>query len=332
MGMETSTEPEGEQFSKNILSIRLLMKHSLSLGEKTAKTTITPYGGNQDSPSTEAPYDTWFTSAELPSRLEAAEKSISILQEEVRRLSRKPTRVRPPEHPIEQRSSYISFDDEKPLQVHDNVTRETIHLGGKSNPAFLLQLCERLTREDPQRWSQVCTFLHDHVLSVFGLQNTSTTYPFVNLWATDDSSADNFAQLRSGLPSDAECFKSVPPLLSLFFFQDRHPLIGLHISSALREYRSKAHIISPGILHIDDFGHDLGEFLVRRASSMNGGFSHDPVQHMYGKKIPWVGVLFAVLAAASQFGSLPLVDRSLTSRVFGIETIVVQKRDSLNGG
>ena len=65
---------------------------------------------------------------------------------------------------------------------------------------------------------------------------------------------------------------------------------------------------------------------------MNGGFSHGPVQHMYGKKIPWVGVLFGVLAAASQFGSLPLVDRSLTSRVFGTETVVAQKCDSLNGG
>ena len=106
----------------------------------------------------------------------------------------------------------------------------------------------------------------------------------------------------------------------------------LRVYSALQEYRSKVHVISPGIILLDEFEQDLQDFLIQRASGVNGVFSRDPTADMYGKEICWVGVLFAVLAAASQFGSLPLVDRSLTSRVFGMEILNISEYYSLNSG
>lgn len=48
-----------------------------------------------------------------------------------------------------------------------------------------------------------------NLTAIFGLDNSSVTYPFVNLWSSGDGSHDDVGSLRNALPSDLEILKSV---------------------------------------------------------------------------------------------------------------------------
>ena len=96
----------------------------------------------------------------------------------------------------------------KPLEIADHLTGGTIFLGANSAPAFFLRNFEQLEYFGSVDQFPATTLEDANILSVFGLDNSSVTYPFVNLWSTEAGS-DDISSLRQALPSDFEIVKSV---------------------------------------------------------------------------------------------------------------------------
>lgn len=103
----------------------------------------------------------------------------------------------------------------EPLQVSDPLTGETIFLGANSAPAFFLRYLSQATSLNPNTQLSIQTLANENVTAVFALDNSSVTYPFMNLWSTGDASNDDLESLRNALPSDLEILKSVMNLLHL---------------------------------------------------------------------------------------------------------------------
>lgn len=96
-----------------------------------------------------------------------------------------------------------------PLEVSDALTGETIFLGANSAPAFFLRRPSKERPSQPPNGASAKTLVKANTLSIFGLDNSSVTYPFVNLWSSGDGSHDDVGSLRNALPSDLEILKSV---------------------------------------------------------------------------------------------------------------------------
>lgn len=103
----------------------------------------------------------------------------------------------------------------EPLQVSDPLTGETTFLGANSAPAFFLRYLSQATSLNPNTQLSIQTLANENVTAVFALDNSSVTYPFMNLWSTGDASNDDLESLRNALPSDLEILKSVMNLLHL---------------------------------------------------------------------------------------------------------------------
>lgn len=178
----------------------------------------------------------------------------------------------------------------QPLEVSDALTGETIFLGANSAPACFLRLSPKERSAQIHNGTLTQTLMKGNVLSLFGLDNSSVTYPFVNLWSTNDISSDDASSLHQALPSDLEILK------------------------AFRQYRSTSYLYYPSILELDGFEVEIYSFLSQReANSRN-----DPQQtaSLHGKGFAWIGSLYAMLAAAAQFNDTSVEERSLASRVF----------------
>jgi hypothetical protein len=104
--------------------------------------------------------------------------------------------------------------DEKPSVVgieanSDNTEREgihalsgnlgTMHLGSRSVLAYMMGLGRTKSSQEAAR-----TLLEDNILPKLGLDNETSTYPFVDLWSTDASAWDVNALCRT-LPDDEHC-------------------------------------------------------------------------------------------------------------------------------
>ncbi|OCL08497.1 hypothetical protein AOQ84DRAFT_376712 [Glonium stellatum] len=175
------------------------------------------------------------------------------------------------------------------IHTKNDLTGQTIHLGPSSVPALVMAL----GRGDTQ-WPGIQDLLgKKSILPVFGLDNESATYPFVDLWGLPHGSISRAVELSNALPSDSEC---------LSFF---------------RCYRETAHIVYPAVADIDQFESDLLLFLINRASAQSnqsdGGVTEEAI---YGKNLPWIGLLFALLASGCQCSGLPRKERELTSQVY----------------
>jgi hypothetical protein len=140
--------------------------------------------------------------------------------------------------------------------------------------------------------SQLQEFLGKSVLPLFGLDNESATYPFVDLWGLPHGSLQRARELAKALPGDQQ-------LLSLF-----------------ASYRDMGYIIYPGVADLDALEADLTTFLVNRASQPT---PEDGVteQAIYGKSFYWLGMLFAVLGSGAQCSAMSRKERELTSQVYG---------------
>lgn len=140
--------------------------------------------------------------------------------------------------------------------------------------------------------TQLQEFLGKSVLPLFGLDNESATYPFVDLWGLPHGSLQRAKELARALPGDAQ-------MLSLF-----------------RSYRDMGYIIYPGLADLERLETDLNDFLVARGSMAD---PEDGVteQLLYGKSFYWLGMLFAVLASGAQCSALTRKERELTSQVYG---------------
>lgn len=167
---------------------------------------------------------------------------------------------------------------------------EIVHLGGGSVPAMIYAISQGNASGAEQ--TQLQEFLGKSVLPLFGLDNESATYPFVDLWGLPHGSLQRARELSKALPSDAQ-------MLSLF-----------------NSYRDMGHIIYPGLAELDRLESDLAAFLVERASLPNpdDGVTENTI---HGRSFYWLGMLFAVLASGAQCSALTRKERELTSQVYG---------------
>lgn len=83
---------------------------------------------------------------------------------------------------------------------------------------------------------------------------------------------------------------------------------------AFRQYRSFSYIYYPAILDLDEFEIELYSFLSQRESE--SGVAPLEATMLHGKPFAWIGILYALLAAAAQFNDASIKERSLASRVF----------------
>ena len=168
---------------------------------------------------------------------------------------------------------------------------EIVHLGGGSIPAMLYAFSQG---ESPTaaHQSKLQEFLGKSVLPLFGLDNESATYPFVDLWGLPHGSLQRAQELAKALPGDSQ-------LLNLF-----------------RDYRDMGHVIFPGIADVEQLESEITLFLIDRVarSSVEDGVTE---QSIYGKSCHWVGMLFAALALGAQCSSMARKERELTSQVYG---------------
>jgi hypothetical protein len=75
----------------------------------------------------------------------------------------------------------------------------TMHLGSRSVLAYMIGLGRKQSTQEAAK-----TVLVEDVLPKLGLDNETSTYPFVDLWSTDASEWDVGALCRT-LPGDAQC-------------------------------------------------------------------------------------------------------------------------------
>ena len=156
------------------------------------------------------------------------------------------------------------------VHTHNDFTGQTIHIGPSSVPALVMAL----GRGDNQ-WPGIQDVLgKKSMLPIFGLDNESATYPFVDLWGLPHGSIQRATELANALPNDGEC---------LSFF---------------RCYKETAHVVYPAVAEIESIESDLLLFLINRASAQNGAGVTD--QQIHGKDLHWVGLVFAILASGCQ--------------------------------
>jgi len=173
------------------------------------------------------------------------------------------------------------------VHTRHDMTGQTIHLGPSSVPALVMAL----GRGDTQAVPGVQDLLgKKSMLPLFGLDNETATYPFVDLWGLPHGSLQRAQELANALPTDTEC---------LAFF---------------RCYRETAHVVYPAVADMETLEADLLLFLITRASAQGTAGITD--QEIYAKDLHWVGLVFAVLASGCQCSSLSRRERELTSQVY----------------
>jgi len=179
------------------------------------------------------------------------------------------------------------------IHARNDLTGQTVHLGGFSVPALVMALGQG-NREQPS----VQEILGRSILPIFGLDNETATYPFVDLWGLAHGSLARSQELAKTIPTDSQC---------LSFF---------------RYYRDLGNIIFPGVADLSAFESELTVFLMTRAEQSSIPRTDvDPVPgvtegSIYDKNLQWIGLLFAVLASGCQCSGLPRKERELTSQVY----------------
>ena len=140
-------------------------------------------------------------------------------------------------------------------------------------------------------YHQIQETLGKTVLPLFGLDNETATYPFVDLWGLPHGSLARALELAKALPNDSQ-------MLNFF-----------------RCYRDLGYVIYAGIVSPEELESDITGFLINRAAQQDaeGGVTE---QQIYGKSYTWLALLFAVLASGAQCSVMPRKERELTSQVY----------------
>ncbi|KAK3724353.1 hypothetical protein LTR37_000977 [Vermiconidia calcicola] len=169
-----------------------------------------------------------------------------------------------------------------------NDVGEIVHLGAGSIPAMFYALQMNQSHAEQHQIQEV---LGKTVLPLFGLDNESATYPFVDLWGLPHGSLARAQEIAKALPSDSQ-------MLNLF-----------------RCYRDVGYVTYAGIASVEELESAIPEFLNNRAAQFGspGGVTE---QQIYGKSFNWLGLLFAVLASGAQCSGMPRKERELTSQVY----------------
>jgi hypothetical protein len=177
------------------------------------------------------------------------------------------------------------------IAASNALTGDAVYLGGNSVPAMVAALAHNSGKD-----SVVQDLLNKSILPVFGLDNESATYPFIDLWAIPHGSFRRIELLCKLLPTtDSECMQ------------------------IFKQYRDTAHVIYPGIVDIAQFESDLLEFLRDRRNNQLSAQADTPAnQTVYTKDLHWLGLLFAALASGFQCSDLPRKERQMKSQVYGM--------------
>ena len=174
------------------------------------------------------------------------------------------------------------------VQAATELLGDFVHLGRHSVPAMVMALGTRSNEEAVQ------DIIGKSALPLFGLDNESATYPFVDLWGLPTGSSTRVREICKIIPSDADCFQF------------------------LRQYRDVAHILYPAVVDIDQLETDLTQFLIGRSTQQLPKDNHvNSSSVVYGKSLHWLSLMFACLASGCQASSLPRKERHLTSQVYG---------------
>jgi len=160
----------------------------------------------------------------------------------------------------------------------------TMHLGSRSVLAYMIGNRTKSTQDTAR------SLLEENILPNLGLDNETTTYPFVDLWSTDSSMQD-VSSLVKALPEDSLCRE--------FWLT----------------YRDIPCIIYPVVPDAQAFDQTLNYLLQQRAHMARTGAEIDP-DRPYGVSLPWLALLFAVLASGSQSTGRLAKERELTSQVY----------------
>jgi len=266
----------------------------LCLYEPMSKRTNTGIS-NDSNPQTDTPMESAVMGwNKIDERLGVMEESIETLGNEMRNLAAKVESLlshagRPAPGRIPRDSSSDGAEqDTFAILTSNEATGGTVSLGGNSVPAMVLALNSGAKEDEVQ------DILGKSILPVFGLDNESATYPFVDLWGLPHASVTRLQALCRLLPNDADCLQ---------YFG---------------HYRDTAHVIFPGVVDIKQFEGELTQFLLHKAAvTRNAPFESLANDNIYGKTLHWVGLLFAILASGYQSSSLPRKERQLTSQVYG---------------
>jgi hypothetical protein len=177
------------------------------------------------------------------------------------------------------------------LSTSNSLTGDAVYLGVNSVPAMVVALANSNKSSND---STVQDIIGKSMLPVFGLDNESATYPFVDLWGIPHGSFQRIELLCKLLPeSDAD-------LIQLF-----------------KKYQDTAHVIYPAVVDITLFESELLEFLRSRRNNpfaIQAGSVTD--QTVYGRDLHWLGLLFAILASGFQCADFPQRERQMKSQVY----------------
>jgi hypothetical protein len=168
-----------------------------------------------------------------------------------------------------------------------------VHFGGDSIPALLYGLGQNSSDIDDVQLSHLQEYLGKNVLPLFGLDNESATYPFVDLWGLPHGSVQRARKLASVLPTNTQMLN----------FYDT--------------YRDLCQVIFPGLADVDQFRREVDEFAAERSTHTSADEGIDEAT-IYGKSYHWLALLFAVMAAGAQsMENAGRSQRQLTASVYG---------------
>jgi hypothetical protein len=236
--------------------------------------------------------DQWAPSREEFRELQNRLSNIESLLLEVREKTAVIPQTRRSDH-----SRSNETDEEGSVSDHGNpailakraFSTNAVYLGGNSVPAMVTALATEQNSD-----IEVQSLLSKSVLPIFGLDNDSATYPFVDLWGIPHGSFQRIELLCKLLPNtDGECIR------------------------VFKLYRDTPHVIFPGVADIVEFESDLLDFLrMRSTTALTVGAGPLSVQTVYGKSLSWLGLLFATLGSGIQSSELPRKERQMKSQVY----------------
>ncbi|KAF2720094.1 hypothetical protein K431DRAFT_249904 [Polychaeton citri CBS 116435] len=226
-------------------------------------------------------------------KLNNLEKSLADLRHEISRNASERQAETQLDQSLVQEAATAAAERLQPrrhIDIHGMHTRndagEIVHVGGGSIPALLYAL----SQGEADR-PYVREMMGKSVLPMFGLDNESSTYPFVDLFGLPHGSVERARELAKVLPNDTH-------LLSLF-----------------RCYCETGYLIFPSIVDPQALEEELTMFLITRAA--NTDTDEGVTEHsIYGRSYHWLGMLFAVLGLGAQCSSMARKERELTSQVY----------------
>jgi hypothetical protein len=88
------------------------------------------------------------------------------------------------------------------INEQSHLTGERVHLGGGSVAALVMAL-----QKSKETQPAVKEVFGNSVLPLFGLDNESATYPFIDLWGYPKGNVERVHELCKALPNDSACLE-----------------------------------------------------------------------------------------------------------------------------